>query len=53
VFRLLMLSGVMAFILAGVAWVKPDFLLGGGASTTRLLYPNASRGQERTPLPVG
>jgi sugar transferase (PEP-CTERM system associated) len=36
-FRLLMLSGVMAFILAGVAWVKPDFLLGGGASTFGLI----------------
>jgi sugar transferase (PEP-CTERM system associated) len=36
-FRLLMLSGVMAFILAGIAWVKPDFLLGGGSSTIGLI----------------
>ena len=36
-FRLLMLSGVMAFILAGVAWVKPDFLLGNGSSTIGLI----------------
>jgi sugar transferase (PEP-CTERM system associated) len=28
-FRLLMLLGVMAFILAAVAWVKPELLLGG------------------------
>jgi sugar transferase (PEP-CTERM system associated) len=36
-FRLLMLSGVMAFILAGVAWVKPDFLMGSGSSTIGLI----------------
>jgi sugar transferase (PEP-CTERM system associated) len=36
-FRLLMLSGVMAFILAGIAWVKPDFLLGNGSSTIGLI----------------
>ncbi len=30
-FRLLMLSGVMAFVLAGVAWVKPVLLLGAGS----------------------
>jgi sugar transferase (PEP-CTERM system associated) len=36
-FRLLMLSGVMAFILAGIAWVKPDFLMGSGSSTIGLI----------------
>lgn len=36
-FRLLMLLGVMAFILAGVAYVKPDYLLGSGSSTVGLL----------------
>ncbi|MGA2978967.1 MAG: TIGR03013 family XrtA/PEP-CTERM system glycosyltransferase [Terriglobales bacterium] len=36
-FRLLMLPGVMAFILAGVAWVKPNYLLGGGSSTVGLI----------------
>jgi len=36
-FRLLMLPGVMAFILAGVAYVRPNYLLGGGSSTVGLL----------------
>ena len=36
-FRLLMVPGVMAFILAGVAYVKPNYLLGGGSSTVGLL----------------
>jgi len=36
-FRLLMLPGLMAFILAGVAWVRPNYLLGGGSSTVGLL----------------
>jgi sugar transferase (PEP-CTERM system associated) len=36
-FRLLMLPGVMAFILAGVAWVRPNYLLGGGSSTVGLI----------------
>jgi len=36
-FRLLLLSGVMAFLLAGIAWLKPDLLLGGGSLTVGLL----------------
>ena len=36
-FRLLMVPGVMAFILAGVAWVRPDYLLGSGSSAVGLL----------------
>ncbi len=36
-FRLLMLPGVMAFILAGVAWVRPNYLLGSGSSTVGLI----------------
>ncbi len=36
-FRLLMLPGVMAFILAAVAYLKPSYLLGGGSSTVGLL----------------
>ena len=32
-FRLLLLPGVLAFILAGVAYVRPDYLLGYGPST--------------------
>ena len=36
-FRLLMLPGVMAFILAAVAWVRPNYLLGGGSSTVGLI----------------
>jgi sugar transferase (PEP-CTERM system associated) len=31
-FRLLLLPGVMAFILAGVSWIRPDYLLGHGPS---------------------
>ena len=36
-FRLLLVPGVMAFILAGVAYVRPNYLLGGGSSTVGLL----------------
>ncbi len=36
-FRLLILCAAMAFILAGVAWVKPNYLLGGGSSTVGLI----------------
>ena len=36
-FRLLMVPGLMAFILAGVAYVRPNYLLGGGSSTVGLL----------------
>jgi sugar transferase (PEP-CTERM system associated) len=36
-FRLLMVPGVLAFILAGVAYVRPDFLLGSGSSAVGLL----------------
>jgi sugar transferase (PEP-CTERM system associated) len=36
-FRLLLLSGVMAFILAGVAYLNPSFLLGGRSSSIGLI----------------
>src|ERR1017187_499769 len=36
-FRLLLVPGVMAFIMAGVAYVRPNYLFGGGASTVGLL----------------
>jgi sugar transferase (PEP-CTERM system associated) len=36
-FRLLMVPGVLAFILAGVAYVRPDYLLGRGSSAVGLL----------------
>jgi sugar transferase (PEP-CTERM system associated) len=36
-FRLLMVPGVLALILAGVAYVRPDYLLGGGSSAVGLL----------------
>src|ERR1700675_2568593 len=36
-FRLLMVPGVLAFILAGVAYVRPDFLLGSGSSAVGLV----------------
>jgi sugar transferase (PEP-CTERM system associated) len=41
-FRLLLLSGVMAFILAGVAWVRPHYLLGNGSSTVGLIILTAA-----------
>lgn len=36
-FRLLMVPGVLAFVLAGVAFVRPDYLLGRDSSTVGLL----------------
>src|SRR5580693_322405 len=36
-FRLLMVPGVLAFILAGVAYVRPNYLLGNGSSAVGLL----------------
>ncbi len=36
-FRLLMVPGVLAFILAGVAYVRPNYLLGGGSSAVGLI----------------
>ncbi|MFZ0796746.1 MAG: hypothetical protein WAM98_03090 [Terriglobales bacterium] len=39
-FRLLMLPGVMAFILAGVAWVRPNYLLGGRVFDRRAPHPD-------------
>jgi sugar transferase (PEP-CTERM system associated) len=36
-FRLLMVPGVLAFILAGVAYVRPGYLLGSGSSAVGLI----------------
>ena len=36
-FRLLMVPGVLAFVLAGVAYVRPDYLLGSGSSAVGLV----------------
>jgi sugar transferase (PEP-CTERM system associated) len=36
-FRLLMVPGVLAFILAGVAYVRPNYLLGSGTSVVGLI----------------
>ncbi len=36
-FRLLMVLGVLAFILAGVAYVRPGYLLGNGSSVVGLI----------------
>jgi sugar transferase (PEP-CTERM system associated) len=36
-FRLLMVPGLLAFVLAGISYVRPDFLLGGGSSALGLL----------------
>ena len=36
-FRLLMVPGVLAFILAGVAYVRPNYLLGSGSSAVGLV----------------
>ena len=36
-FRLLMVPGLLAFVLAGVSWVRPNFLLGNGSSAVGLL----------------
>ena len=35
-FRLLMVPGVLAFILAGIAYVRPNYLLGGGSAAVGL-----------------
>lgn len=36
-FRLLMVPGLLAFVLAGVSYVRPDYLLGNGSSAIGLL----------------
>lgn len=36
-FRLLMVPGVLAFVLAGIAYVKPTYLLGGGSAAVGLI----------------
>lgn len=36
-FRLLMVPGLLAFLLAAVSWLRPEFVLGGGSSTIGLL----------------
>ena len=36
-FRLLLVPGLLAFVLAGVAWVRPNFLMGNGSSAVGLL----------------
>jgi len=36
-FRLLMVPGLLAFVMAGISYVRPDFLLGGGSSALGLL----------------
>ncbi|MGD0793008.1 MAG: TIGR03013 family XrtA/PEP-CTERM system glycosyltransferase [Terriglobales bacterium] len=36
-FRLLMVPGVLAFILAGIAYVRPNYLLGSGSSAVSLI----------------
>ena len=36
-FRLLMVPGLLAFVLAGISWVRPNFLLGNGSSAVGLL----------------
>jgi len=36
-FRLLMVPGLLAVVMAGISYVRPDFLLGGGASALGLL----------------
>ncbi len=36
-FRLLMVPGVLAFLLAGVSYIRPDLLLGNGSSALGLL----------------
>jgi sugar transferase (PEP-CTERM system associated) len=35
-FRLLMVPGVLAFVMAGISYVRPDFLLGGGSTALGL-----------------
>ena len=36
-FRLLMVPGLLAFVMAGISYVRPDFLLGGGSSALGLV----------------
>jgi len=36
-FRLFMVLGLLAFVMAGISYVRPDFLLGGGSSALGLL----------------
>ena len=36
-FRLLMVPGLLAFLLAAVSWIHPDFVLGSGSSAVSLL----------------
>jgi sugar transferase (PEP-CTERM system associated) len=36
-FRLLMVPGLLAFVMAGISYLRPDFLLGGGSSALGLL----------------
>ena len=36
-FRLLMVPGLLAFVLAGVSYIRPDFLLGNGSSAIGLV----------------
>jgi sugar transferase (PEP-CTERM system associated) len=36
-FRLLMVPGLLAFVMAGISYARPDFLLGGGSSVLGLL----------------
>ena len=36
-FRLLMVPGLLAFLLAGVSWVRPDYLLGHGSAAFGLV----------------
>ena len=36
-FRLLMVPGLLAFVMAGISYVRPDYLLGGGSSALGLI----------------
>ena len=36
-FRLLMVPGLLAFVMAGISYVRPDYLLGGGSSALGLV----------------
>ncbi|HEX9110774.1 MAG TPA: sugar transferase, partial [Terriglobales bacterium] len=36
-FRLLMVPGLLAFVMAGISYIRPDFLIGGGSSALGLL----------------
>lgn len=41
-FRLLMVPGLLAFVLAGISWARPSFLLGNGSSAVGLLILTVS-----------